>query len=131
MKQLVETWKQKAGQLKVEVYALYLAYQDPRVPLYGRIFTAFIVAYAFSPIDLIPDFIPIIGYLDDLVLIPLGIKIALSMVPAEVMTESREKAGELIRQGKPVNWAAGTMIILIWILLVAYVIHLFMDGNNL
>jgi len=114
MEQFIETWKQRARQLKIEVYALYLAYQDPRVPLHARIFTACVVAYAFSPIDLIPDFIPIIGYLDDLILIPLGIKIALSMIPANVMNESREKAHEIIRQGKPVNWVAAIVIVILW-----------------
>jgi len=114
MEQFIETWKQRARQLKIEVYALYLAYQDPRVPWVARIFTACVVAYAFSPIDLIPDFIPIIGYLDDLILIPLGIKIALSMIPANVMNESREKAHEIIRQGKPVNWVAAIVIVILW-----------------
>ncbi len=114
MEQFIETWKQRARQLKIEVYALYLAYQDPRVPWVARIFTACVVAYAFSPIDLIPDFIPIIGYLDDLILIPLGIKIALSMIPIEVMNESREKAHEIIRQGKPVNWVAAIVIVILW-----------------
>ena len=119
MEQFIETWKQRARQLKIEVYALYLAYQDPRVPWVARIFTACVVAYAFSPIDLIPDFIPIIGYLDDLILIPLGIKIALSMIPIEVMNESREKAHEIIRQGKPVNWVAAIVIIILWLGLAA------------
>jgi len=119
MEQFIETWKQRARQLKIEVYALYLAYRDPRVPLHARIFTACVVAYAFSPIDLIPDFIPVIGYLDDLILIPLGIKIALSMIPIEVMNESREKAREIIRHGKPVNWAAAIVIIILWLGLAA------------
>ena len=123
MEQFFDTWKQKARQLKVEVYALYLAYRDPRVSWAARIFTACVVSYAFSPIDLIPDFIPVIGYLDDLILIPLGIKIALSMIPAEVMTESRIQAQELIRQGKPVNWAAAIFIALIWVLLAAYTVN--------
>ncbi len=122
---LIEVWKQKARQLKVEVYALYLAYQDPRVSWFARIFTACIVAYAFSPIDLIPDFIPVIGYLDDLILIPLGIKIALSMIPAEVIAENREKARELIGQDKPVNWAAAAFIILIWLLFVIWAVTFF------
>ena len=123
MKQFFDTWKQKARQLKVEVYALYLAYRDPRVSWAARIFTACVVAYALSPIDLIPDFIPVIGYLDDLILIPLGVKIALSMIPEEVMTESRIQAQELIRQGKPVNWAAAIFIALIWVLLAAYTVN--------
>jgi len=88
MRKFIEQWKQQAKKLKVEVYALYLAYQDPRVPWFAKVFVACVVGYAFSPIDLIPDFIPIIGYLDDLVLIPLGIKLALSMIPENVMNES-------------------------------------------
>lgn len=123
MKQFFDTWKQKARQLKVEVYALYLAYQDPRVSWAARIFTACVVAYAFSPIDLIPDFIPVIGYLDDLILIPLGVKIALSMIPAEVMAESRVQAQEMIRQGKPVNWVAAVLIVLVWVLLAVYTVN--------
>ncbi len=119
MRKFIEQWKQQARQLKVEVYALYLAYRDSRVPWYARIFAACVVAYAFSPIDLIPDPIPILGYLDDLVLIPLGIKAALSMIPVEVMAESREKARELIGQDKPVNWVAAAVIIAIWLLLAA------------
>lgn len=122
MKQWVERWKERASQLKVEVYAIYLAYRDPRVPWYARVFAACVVGYAFSPIDLIPDPIPILGYLDDLVLIPLGVKIALSMIPASVMAESRAKAQEIMRQGKPVNRAAAIVIIAIWLLLAALVI---------
>lgn len=117
--QFIQQWKQQARKLKIEVYALYVAYQDPRVPIYARIFAGCVVGYAFSPIDLIPDFIPVIGYLDDLILIPLGIKIALSMIPENVMSDSREKAQEIIRQGKPVNRVAAVIIILIWLLLAA------------
>ena len=120
--QFIEKWKQRARRLKVEVYALYLAYRDPRVPWYGRVFAACVVGYAFSPIDLIPDPIPVLGYLDDLVIIPLGVKVALSMIPPEVMVESRVKAQEVIRQGKPVNRAAAVVIVMIWLLLAALVI---------
>jgi uncharacterized membrane protein YkvA (DUF1232 family) len=112
-----EQWKQRARQLKIETYALYLAYKDRRVPWYARVFAACVVGYAFSPIDLIPDPIPVLGYLDDLVLIPLGIKLALSMIPAKVMAESREKAREIMAQGKPVNWVAAAVIIGLWLLL--------------
>src|SRR5690242_20347274 len=115
----IEQWKQQVRRLKVEVYALYLAYRDPRVPWYARIFAACVVAYAFSPIDLIPDPIPILGYLDDLILVPLGIVIALKMIPAPVMTECRARAGEILAQGKPVNRAAAVVIIGIWLLLAA------------
>jgi len=118
----IQRWKQWAGQLKTEVYAIYVAYRDPRVPWVARVFAMCVVAYAFSPIDLIPDPIPFLGYLDDLILIPLGIKLALSMIPAEVMAESREKAREIMRQGKPVNRAAAAVIAVIWLVLAALII---------
>lgn len=127
MKSLIETWKQKAKKLKIEVYALYLAYRDPRVPLYARIFAGCVVAYAFSPIDLIPDFVPILGYLDDLLLVPLGITLAIKMIPSAVLAESREKAQELLTKAKPVNKMAAAVIIFIWLLLailgIRYIIH--------
>src|SRR5512143_4163797 len=124
MRQIVKSSKQRARQLKTEDYALYLAYRDPRVPWYARLFAAGVVAYAFSPIDLIPDPIPILGYLDDLILIPLGVALALKMIPAEVMAESREKAKDIIRQGKPVNRVAAIVIITIWLLSAALIIAL-------
>ena len=117
-----QRWKQWARQLKTEVYAIYVAYRDPRVPWYARVFAVCVAAYAFSPIDLIPDPIPLIGYLDDLILIPLGIQLALRMIPAEVMAESREKAREIMRQGKPVNRVAAVVIVAIWLLAAALVI---------
>lgn len=122
MKQFIEKRKREVKKLKIETYTLYLAYQDPRVPFYAKVFAGCVVAYAFSPIDLIPDFIPIIGYLDDLVLIPLGIKLALLLIPENVINESREQAQEIIQQGKPVNRTAAIVIILIWILFAILVI---------
>jgi uncharacterized membrane protein YkvA (DUF1232 family) len=115
--ELIETWKRWARKLKIEVYALYLAYKDPRVPLYARIFAACVVGYAFSPIDLIPDPIPVFGYLDDLVLIPLGVLLAIKMIPPNVLDECRENSREVIQQGKPVNRAAAAVIIAVWLLL--------------
>ena len=124
MNNLVTTWKQRARRLKRETYALYLAYRDPRVPLPARIFAACVVAYAFSPIDLIPDFIPVLGYLDDLVLIPLGILLARKLIPHSVMEECRVRAKEVMAQGKPVNRAAVAVIIGIWLLLAALSVFL-------
>jgi uncharacterized membrane protein YkvA (DUF1232 family) len=122
MPQFIDHWKQTARRLKTEVYALYLAYRDPRTPWYARIFAALVVGYAFSPIDLIPDPIPVLGYLDDLVLIPLGVKLALGMIPPEVIADCRIKAEELMAQGKPVNWVAAAIIVLIWLALAGLVI---------
>ncbi len=114
MKQLTSAWKQRARDLKIQIYALYLAYQHPRVPLPAKIFAGCVVAYAFSPIDLIPDFVPIIGYLDDLIIVPLGIAIALKMIPTDILAECQAQSRELMKLGKPVNWAAAAIIILIW-----------------
>src|SRR5512137_2698598 len=113
------SWKQRAHQLKVELYALYLAYRDPRVPRYARFFAACVVGYAFSPIDLIPDFIPILGYLDDFVIIPIGIVVALKMIPAVVMLDCRRRAQEVMKQGQPVNRAAAVIIVALWLVLAA------------
>ncbi len=115
----IERWKQRARQLKMETYAIYLAYKDPRTPWYARIFAACVVGYAFSPIDLIPDPIPVLGYLDDLVLVPLGVALALKMIPPTVLAECRERAQAAMGQGKPTNWAAAGVIIAIWLLLAA------------
>ncbi len=114
---MLDRLRKRARGLKAEVYALYLAYRDPRVPLYARIFAAGVVAYAFSPIDLIPDFIPVLGYLDDLILVPLGIALALRMIPSPIMEECRARAKEVMAQGKPVNRAAAAVIIAVWLLL--------------
>ncbi len=116
----METLKQRARQLKAETYAIYLAYRDPRVPWYARLFAACIVAYAFSPIDLIPDPIPVVGYLDDLVLVPLGIALALKMIPPEVMAECRAKAQA--SHDQPTNWVAAVIVVAIWILLAALLV---------
>jgi uncharacterized membrane protein YkvA (DUF1232 family) len=119
---LLERLKRWAGRLKVETYALYLAYRDPRVPWYARVFAALVVGYAFSPIDLIPDPIPFIGYLDDLILVPLGIALAIRMIPAEVLAECREKAKELSK--KPVNRVAAVVVVAVWLALAALGVYL-------
>jgi uncharacterized membrane protein YkvA (DUF1232 family) len=117
-----EMWKQRAGRLKMETYALYVAFKDPRTPWYAKLFAACVVAYAFSPIDLIPDPIPVLGYVDDLVLIPLGIAITLKMIPSSVLDECRDEAQMAMSQGKPVNRAAAVVIIAIWLFLAAMAI---------
>jgi len=113
----MQTWKQRARQLKKETYAIYIACKDPRVPWYARLFAGFVVAYAFSPIDLIPDVIPIFGYLDDLVLVPLGIILVLKMIPPAVLAECRDKAEAAMNQGKPTSRIAAIAIVAIWLLL--------------
>lgn len=112
---MLDKFKAVTRSLKADTYALYLAYRDPRTPWYAKVWAALVVAYAFSPIDLIPDFIPVLGYLDDLVIVPLGIFLALKLIPDEVMAASRNKAQE--QHEKPVNWWSGALIILLWLTL--------------
>ncbi len=121
---MIQAWKQRARQLKLETYTVYLAYRDPRVPWYAKLLAACVVAYAFSPIDLIPDPVPILGYLDDLVLIPLGIAVVIRLIPPDVIAECRIKAQETLQGGRPVNWVAAGAIITIWLLLAALVVVL-------
>ncbi|MEK0179820.1 MAG: DUF1232 domain-containing protein [Oscillatoriales cyanobacterium] len=111
----MQSLKQLARKFKKETYAIYLASLDPRVPWYARMLAGVTVAYAFSPIDLIPDFIPILGYLDDLIIVPFGIWLVIKMIPPEVLAECREKAAAQIKREKPINRAAAVVIIAIWI----------------
>lgn len=117
LKSTIAYWKQKAHTLKRETYTIYLAYKDPRVPWYARLLAACVVGYAFSPIDLIPDPIPVLGYLDDLILIPLGIALVVKMIPADVLADCRKRAAAELDQNKPKNWWAAAVIIAIWVLL--------------
>ncbi|MVT67229.1 DUF1232 domain-containing protein [Bradyrhizobium pachyrhizi] len=106
----IKVW---ARNLKRDSVALYLASHDPRVPWYAKALAVAVAAYALSPIDLIPDFIPVIGYLDDLILLPLGIWLAISLVPDEVMAECRAKAGAVLQ--RPTSRAGMIAIVVLWI----------------
>lgn len=108
--------KQRARVLKAETHVLYFAARHPGTPWYAKLLVAGIVAYAFSPVDLIPDFIPVLGLLDDLVLIPLGIWLAIRLVPPAVLAECRSRAQE---RGKRVSRVAGAVIVATWLALAA------------
>lgn len=116
---MLETWRHRANALKREVYALYFACRDPRVPWYVKALAVVIVGYALSPIDLIPDFIPVLGYLDDLVLIPLGVVVVRALVPAAVLDDCRARAARM--EGKPTNRVAAAFIVAVWLSLAAAV----------
>ena len=113
------TWSDRARQLCDDSYALYLAGRDPRTPRAVKILIVCVVAYAVSPIDLIPDFIPVLGLVDDLVLVPFGIALAIRMIPPEVWAESREKARATLREGAPGGRAAAVIIVVLWLVLAA------------
>jgi len=122
-------WRERARKLKQDVVAVALAMRDPRVPWYAKALGACVVAYALSPIDLIPDFIPVIGYLDDLVLVPLGLLLMLRLIPAEILAEHRAAAASLAE--RPVSYAGAAGVILVWLTslaLAAYWMHrMFVD----
>jgi uncharacterized membrane protein YkvA (DUF1232 family) len=130
MPTLIDQLKQKGKHLKRETTALYFAYRDPRTPWYARAFSALVVA--LSPIDLIPDFIPILGYLDDLVLVPLGIRLALKMIPQEVMADARKSADEPV-QNKTIGVVFTLLILCGWALILFFIlsaVYIFLTHKN-
>lgn len=104
-----------ARRLKGETYALYLAARHPKTPWYAKVLAAGVAAYALSPIDLIPDFIPVLGYLDDLLLVPAGIALAVRLIPADVLAQCRERAEIELAGRRPVSRAAGVVIVAVWV----------------
>jgi uncharacterized membrane protein YkvA (DUF1232 family) len=104
--------KQWARDIKRDVVALYIAGRDPRTPWHAKAVAFAVAAYALSPIDLIPDFIPFLGYLDDLVIVPLGILLAVYLIPADLMAEFRHAASE--RGRMPAHWLGATLIVGVW-----------------
>lgn len=102
------------AQLKKDTYALYLASRDPRVPLVARIIVILVVAYVLSPIDLIPDFIPVLGYLDDMVLVPLGMAAAIRCIPPDIWQDCRNKAGDRLASALPRKRAMVIVIASVW-----------------
>lgn len=123
MSEAIQTFKRRMKKIKEDIFIIAEAYRHPETPFFAKLFAIIVVAYAFSPIDLIPDFIPILGFLDDLILIPLGIAILLKILPDQVIQDSREKvaaAGKV----KQKNWIAGAVILLLWALLLYWLIGL-------
>lgn len=113
MWQKLKNWAKK---LKEDIYTLYLASRDPRIPFTARVVVVVTVAYAFSPIDLIPDFIPVLGYLDDLLLLPIGIWLSIKLIPEEVLRKYRQMAKEKLIRKKP-NYVVAVLIVLVWMII--------------
>ena len=119
---MLNEFKTKVKNLKKEIGALYLACRRNDVPWYAKLIIILIVGYALSPIDLIPDFIPILGYLDDLILVPIGVAFAIRLIPKDIMNECRQQSEDIFKEGKPKNWVAGIIIIFIWIGITTFLI---------
>ena len=120
----VEAWKRRAQQLSAQTYALYLAYRHPRTPWYAKVFAALVVGYVFSPIDPIPDFLPGVGLVDEMVVVPIGILITAKMIPRDILEECREEAREVAEGEKPVSRVAAVVVVAIWLLCGALAVFL-------
>jgi uncharacterized membrane protein YkvA (DUF1232 family) len=117
---MFERLKLWARSIRRDVHAIYLASRDPRVPWYAKVLAISIAAYALSPIDLIPDFIPVLGYLDEVIILPLAIRLVIRLIPPDIMAEHRAAASIAI--DKPTSKAGATLVIAIWLLLAAAVV---------
>lgn len=114
--------KEKSKQIKNNISAVYIALKDERTPLYAKIVAGLTVGYALSPIDIIPDFIPILGYLDDVIILPFLILLSMKLIPKNIMEESKEKAKNIWKDGKPERWYYAIPIIIIWLLIIYLII---------
>lgn len=116
--------RQRAENLKTDVPAVFLALKDKRTPVLAKIFAALTVAYALSPVDLVPDFIPVLGYLDDVILLPALVALTVRFIPKEIMESCREKAKELWKDGKPKKWYYALPVVLFWLAVVLLIVKL-------
>ena len=117
-------FKARAKKLKTDIPALFIALGKKDTPILAKIFAGIAIGYAVSPIDLIPDFIPVIGMFDDLILVPMLISITLKLIPEEVLKQCRLEAGDLWNNGKPKKWYYALPVIFIWILILLLIIRL-------
>jgi uncharacterized membrane protein YkvA (DUF1232 family) len=118
----MDSIKERARFLKRDTLAVWYASRDKRTPWYARLLAVVVAAYAFSPIDLIPDFIPVLGYLDDIILIPAGIALTLHLIPPQVMADARARAEDSLTQPNP--WWMTVLIILVWLAVLALLLYL-------
>ncbi|WP_412520204.1 YkvA family protein [Staphylococcus simulans] len=118
---ILPSLKSFVAKMNRELLVLYLSSKDKRTPLMIKALAVCIVAYALSPIDLIPDFIPVLGYLDDVIIVPLGIALCLKLIPDHIIEDNRRKAAELNKNSLSQNWYAGILIILTWIILISII----------
>jgi uncharacterized membrane protein YkvA (DUF1232 family) len=122
--ELLAAIKKKAKELQYSISALYLAYKRKDVPAAAKIVIAITVGYALSPVDLIPDFIPVLGYLDDLLIVPLLVCISLKLIPEKIMEECREQAKDMWKDGRPKKWRYAIPVIVIYVLLIFIILKI-------
>ena len=114
--------KARAKKLKTDIPALFLALKDKETPIIAKLFAGITVAYALSPVDLVPDFIPVLGYLDDVILLPMLVVLTIKFVPTDIIERNRQQAERLWENGKPKKWYYAIPIVLIWLLVIGLVL---------
>ena len=117
--------KQRLNELKRKTAQIYVAIKSPKTPVIAKIIGALVIVYVLSPIDLIPDFIPVLGYLDELILIPLGVFLTMKLIPKELWNEFTEEAETIWENGKPKKWYYAIPIVVSWILIVIMIVRMF------
>ena len=127
---LIDRLKQSAAALKKEMAVLAVTYKDSRTPWYSRVAVLLVIAYSLSPVDLIPDFIPVLGYLDDLILIPLGISLAIKLIPKEIIAEACEKVSLSPEETGISGWWFAAIIILFWLTVTGLIVKTFLQKGN-
>ena len=110
--------KERAKKLKTDIPAVFLALKDKKTPWYAKFFAALTVVYALSPIDLVPDFIPVLGYLDDLIILPLLVALTVKFIPSDVFEEYRKQARDMWQDGKPEKWYYALPVVLVWLVII-------------
>ena len=116
--------RERAKKLKMDIPTIYLSLKDKETPISAKIFAGITVAYALSPIDLIPDFIPVLGYLDDVILLPMLVALTIKSIPADILERNRKQAEGLWENGKPKKWYCAFSIVLFWIIIIGVVLKM-------
>lgn len=114
--------KERAQKLKTDIPTIYLALKDKETPVMAKIFAGITVVYALSPVDLIPDFIPVLGYLDDIILLPAFVALTIKLIPADVLERNREAAENLWENGKPKKWYYALPMVAVWVLIILLIV---------
>ena len=113
-------FKERARKLKTDIPALFISLKDKDTPILAKVFAGITVAYALSPIDLVPDFVPVLGYLDDVILLPMLVALTIKFIPNDVLERNRKQAEGIWQNGKPKKWYYSIPIVLIWLLIIVF-----------
>lgn len=114
--------KERTRKLKADIPALFLSLKDNDTPIFAKVFAGITVAYALSPLDLVPDFIPVLGYLDDIILLPMLVALTIKFIPQDVLERNRRASEGIWKDGKPKEWYHAIPIVLVWIVIIGFLL---------